>query len=110
MNNKNIQKVSIFRIIQEALSNIAKYSQADKVSIVLLTKDDTLYLAVEDNGIGISKEDAPKIFEPKFTTKSSGMGLGLPMIKNIVESSNGEISFKSELNKGATFTVTLPEN
>ncbi|MFT5902800.1 MAG: two-component system nitrogen regulation sensor histidine kinase NtrY [Bacteroidia bacterium] len=49
-----------------------------------------------------------KIFVPNFTTKSSGMGLGLAMVKNIIESANGEISFVSEIGKGTTFFVSLP--
>jgi two-component system nitrogen regulation sensor histidine kinase NtrY len=49
------------------------------------------------------------IFEPKFTTKSSGMGLGLPMIKNIIEAYNGSISFTSNEGGGTIFTVVLPK-
>ena len=61
------------------------------------------------NGKGISEADKDKVFEPKFTTKSSGMGLGLPMIKNIVEAYNGKISFTSKLNRGTVFKVVLPK-
>ena len=50
-----------------------------------------------------------KIFEPKFTTKSSGMGLGLPMVKNIVEAYNGKIGFVSGLNSNTVFSVSLPK-
>ena len=49
------------------------------------------------------------IFEPKFTTKSSGMGLGLPMIKNIVEAYDGSISFTSKEGIGTVFTVIIPK-
>jgi two-component system nitrogen regulation sensor histidine kinase NtrY len=49
------------------------------------------------------------IFEPKFTTKSSGMGLGLPMIKNIIEAYEGEIYFTSTEGQGSIFTVVLPK-
>jgi nitrogen fixation/metabolism regulation signal transduction histidine kinase len=50
-----------------------------------------------------------KVFEPKFTTKTSGMGLGLPMIKNIVETYNGSITFVSEEFVGSTFKVSFPK-
>jgi two-component system nitrogen regulation sensor histidine kinase NtrY len=63
---------------------------------------------VEDNGVGIPLEFRDKVFEPKFTTKSSGMGLGLGMVKNIVETYKGTINFTSDTNKGTVFTVRFP--
>ncbi|HRA74412.1 MAG TPA: ATP-binding protein, partial [Flavobacterium sp.] len=70
------------------------------LSIVIIT--------VADNGMGIAKEDFNRIFEPKFTTKSSGMGLGLGIIKNIIENYKGTITLESQIGKGTTFTVSLP--
>lgn len=66
-------------------------------------------IMVADNGIGIADLNMDKIFEPKFTTKSSGMGLGLGMVRTIVEAVNGEISFTSQPGKGTVFTVKLPK-
>jgi len=66
-------------------------------------------IAVQDNGIGISEENKPMVFEPKFTTKSSGMGLGLAMVKNIVETFNGSITLESQLNMGTTFKIKFPK-
>ena len=63
---------------------------------------------MEDNGKGIEKEDVSKIFEPKFTTKSSGMGLGLAMVKKIVETYGGKITLSPNVDKGATFKVVFP--
>jgi signal transduction histidine kinase len=63
---------------------------------------------VRDNGHGIGKDDKHRIFEPKFTTKTSGMGLGLGIIKNIVENYHGTITFTSEPGWGTVFLVTLP--
>ena len=62
-----------------------------------------------DNGSGVSEENKNKVFEPKFTTKSSGMGLGLAMVKNIVETYNGTISFESEKDNGTVFKVVFPK-
>jgi signal transduction histidine kinase len=67
-------------------------------------------ITVSDNGIGISEENKSKVFEPKFTTKSSGMGLGLAMVKNIVETYSGTITFVSQKNEGTTFTVAFPKD
>ena len=61
------------------------------------------------NGSGVSKENQDKIFEPKFTTKSSGMGLGLAMVKNIVETYKGNITFVTQENTGTTFSVLFPK-
>ena len=69
-----------------------------------------LHIEVEDNGKGIEEDVKHLIFEPKFTTKSSGMGLGLPMIKNIIEAYQGSISFVSAEGVGTTFKVRLPKS
>jgi signal transduction histidine kinase len=67
-------------------------------------------ISVEDNGSGILESHIEKIFEPKFTTKTSGMGLGLGMVKNIVENSQGRILFESEEGKGTVFRVYFPQH
>ena len=56
----------------------------------------------------IDSQNIPRIFEPKFTTKTSGMGLGLGIIKNIIENYKGTITFETEFGKGTTFMVALP--
>jgi nitrogen fixation/metabolism regulation signal transduction histidine kinase len=71
--------------------------------------DNTLQIFVKDNGIGIPEENQQKVFEPKFTTKNSGKGLGLAMVKNIILAHQGKISFYSELNKGTIFTIQIPK-
>ena len=67
-------------------------------------------ITVSDNGVGITEENKDKVFEPKFTTKSSGMGLGLAMVKNLVETYGGSITFTSKRNKGTIFTVRFPKS
>ena len=62
-----------------------------------------------DNGLGINKDNIDKVFEPKFTTKTSGMGLGLPMIKSVIETYNGTITFTTQENIGTTFLVVFPK-
>ena len=66
-------------------------------------------IIIQDNGIGMTEEQQNKVFSPNFTTKSSGMGLGLAMVKNIVESVNGNITFSSREGIGTTFMIELPE-
>jgi len=65
-------------------------------------------ISISDNGSGIAKEQLNKIFSPNFTTKTGGMGLGLAMVKSIVENANGNISFHSEEGVGTTFDIILP--
>ena len=65
-------------------------------------------ISVMDNGIGIKDENKMKVFEPKFTTKTSGMGLGLAMVKKIVETYGGDINFIENIEDGTTFTVKIP--
>jgi signal transduction histidine kinase len=65
-------------------------------------------ISIIDNGKGIPIEQQEKIFSPSFTTKSSGMGLGLAMVKNIVEITGGRISFESDVNVGTSFYIWLP--
>jgi signal transduction histidine kinase len=67
-----------------------------------------IVLRFEDNGKGIPDALAPHIFSPNFSTKNSGMGLGLAMSKKIVEQFGGKISFQSAEGKGTTFFITLP--
>jgi nitrogen fixation/metabolism regulation signal transduction histidine kinase len=80
-----------------------------EIKVSLSEEDGKVILKVKDNGIGIKAENKEKVFEPKFTTKTSGMGLGLAMVKNIVNTYNGSISFKSKGNNGTTFKVVFPK-
>jgi two-component system nitrogen regulation sensor histidine kinase NtrY len=98
-----------------ALINLIKNSiQAiprEKVGRLLieLTKDEkSSLLKITDNGTGIPTELQKNLFEPSFTTKSSGMGLGLAITKRIIENFNGEIWFETTANVGTTFYIKIP--
>jgi CheY-like chemotaxis protein len=65
-------------------------------------------ISFNDNGLGIPKENLSKLFDPYFTTKSKGRGLGLPIAHSIVKRHDGFISVESEEGKGAKFTIFLP--
>ena len=79
-----------------------------KITIALGLEEDRAIIRVTDNGAGIPEELQSKMFEPNFTTKSSGMGLGLAISKRIVEGSGGEISFDTTPGRGTTFEISLP--
>jgi signal transduction histidine kinase len=77
--------------------------------MVSLKKEKMQFLiSVSDNGNGIDEDVLDKIFVPNFTTKTGGMGLGLAMVKNIVETANGRIWFETKAGFGTTFFVSLP--
>ena len=105
-----IDRTTLIRIITNLVKNsIQATDNVSQPKIIVRIKKarDKAIIEIEDNGIGISRKNRDKIFEPKFTTKSKGMGLGLSIIKNLVTNYNGEIDFKSTKGK-TTFKIELP--
>ncbi len=108
-----LDRTQLIRIITNLVKNaIQSIPEEQDLKVVLVSvneKETMVEITVSDNGIGIEEINREKIFEPKFTTKNSGMGLGLGIIKNIIENYKGTITFETELKKGTTFTVSLPK-
>ena len=100
----------ITNLVKNATQAITDENPNPSVVVSVSEENSIVKIEVKDNGIGISDENKMYVFEPKFTTKNSGMGLGLGIIKKIIENYNGTITFESEENKGTTFTVLLPIN
>lgn len=98
----------ITNLVKNATQSIPEDQEEKQVLVSVNEVEDNVIISVKDNGIGISSENIDYIFEPKFTTKTSGMGLGLGIIKNIIENYKGTITFETELGKGSTFMVSLP--
>jgi PAS domain S-box-containing protein len=73
-----------------------------------LTEGEYVKLTIQDQGIGITKQDIKKVFDPYFTTKQKGSGLGLTVVYAIIDKHNGRITVDSELGSGTTFTIYLP--
>ncbi len=99
---------SIGNLVKNAIQAIPE----DHKGIVTITATEyteTIEITVKDNGSGMSENQASQIFKPYFSTKISGMGLGLPIVKNMIESGGGTISFITHSGSGTTFTVTLPK-
>lgn len=78
------------------------------IKISLDLSGDRVVVRVADNGTGIPGDMKPRLFTPYFTTKSSGSGLGLSIVKRLVEGMGGEIDFESEQGEGTVFIITLP--
>ena len=81
-----------------------------KMSLNSLGEEGNLLIIVEDTGVGIPDDIKDKLFSPMFTTKAKGQGLGLAVVKRLVEALNGAISFESQEGKGTKFVITLPFN
>jgi signal transduction histidine kinase len=78
------------------------------VTVSASTNDGSVAISVHDTGIGIPNDAQDKLFKPLFTGKAKGTGLGLAVVKRIVEAHAGQITVESEVGKGSTFTVNLP--
>lgn len=105
-------RTQLIRVVTNLVKNAIQAmpdNETPKIVISVGTNNGAVVITVSDNGSGVLEENKTKVFEPKFTTKTSGMGLGLAMVKNIVETYKGSISFVSEKDKGTTFKVTFPK-
>lgn len=98
----------ITNLVKNAIQAIPEEQAYPMVDVHVFKEGEFVKITVSDNGKGIEIENKFRVFEPKFTTKTSGMGLGLGIIKNIVENYNGTITFESEHGHGTTFIVSLP--
>lgn len=109
----SLDKTQLIRIITNLVKNATQAMKTDgtppKIEVKVTSEGNSVKITVSDNGKGIKENNKELVFEPKFTTKTSGMGLGLPMIKKIIETYNGTISFTSTEDIGTVFTVILPK-
>ncbi len=99
----------ITNITKNAFQSIPK-SRIAKVKVDVFLVDGFLHITIQDNGNGIPIESQDSIFVPKFTTKNSGMGIGLPMVKKIIDDYDGTIRFETEIFVGTTFYILIPCN
>ncbi|MDR2738826.1 MAG: PAS domain S-box protein [Treponema sp.] len=112
--DKNLPRVDFdLRYMKQALLNLIKNAMAamnggGRLTLKTEGRDGEIQIIVSDTGIGISEENIPKIFEPYFTTKETGSGLGLTLVFKIIREHRGEISVKSKEGEGASFKITLP--
>jgi len=108
-------KVHITNIVYNLIDNALKYSKENPE--IIISNENTkkgILLSVQDNGIGVSKENQKKVFDQFYRVSTGnvhnirGFGLGLSYVKAIVQKHGGEVTVESELNKGSTFKVYLP--
>ena len=103
------------QVIDNILNNAIKYSpDGGKITVTMKTTDDQMILSISDQGLGIPKQDLPRIFDRFYrvdrarSRAQGGTGLGLAIAKEIIKQHNGFIWAKSKYGKGSTFTIVLP--
>ena len=93
-------------IIENAIQAIS--SEQGLIKVILSKLGKKYQIKISDNGCGIKDDDKNKVFFPNFTTKSSGMGVGLSVSQDIVQRMGGSITFESEVGKGTVFIIDIP--
>jgi len=104
-------KEQCLRIFTNLLKNAEQSipeNRKGKIEVTAFTDKNYVTIKVKDNGCGIAEELTHRLFIPNFTTKTTGTGLGLAMVKNSVVSFNGTISFETDINLGTTFILVFP--
>ena len=112
-NTAYIDKNQMIRILnniyKNAIQAIGENKTGEIITHVTLAHDE-LIIVISDNGCGIKTDEINNIFEPHFTTKSSGMGLGLSLVNRMIENTGGRITVESQVNKGSHFSISIPIN
>jgi signal transduction histidine kinase len=93
----------------EALVPVERNPRVIRIQTPDTSPDDVLEIRISDNGIGLSPDRITRIFDPFVTSKSDGVGLGLPICKSIIESHGGEIALAESGPDGSTFSIWLPK-
>ena len=103
-------QIQVSQILTNLISNAYQaMTEGGSLSISAAQPDDSrVQLTIKDTGVGISEEQLPHIFQPLFTTRRNGIGLGLAITKNLVETNEGTITVESKVGEGTSFIVTLP--
>jgi signal transduction histidine kinase len=104
-NRADLQR-AFLNLIQNAIQAI---ENEGTITVHLQEKEEHYLITIQDTGMGIPEEIRPHIFEPNFTTKSSGMGLGLAITKQIIEQHQGTITYETKVGHGTSFIIALPK-
>jgi len=105
MLDRRYMKQAVLNLVKNA---IAAMPSGGKLRLEVMSRNDEVLISVKDTGVGIPEDELPKIFEPYFTTKETGTGLGLTITFKIVKEHQGEINVDSKSGTGSMFTISLP--
>jgi len=99
----------IQNLIENGLDSLSEDPKTGKeISVDASIHENKLHLRIRDNGCGIDKEVIDNIFDPFYSTKETGTGLGLYIVNTEIENNNGTIAVESAKGRGTVFDVTLP--
>lgn len=106
------------QMILSALTNLAmnaiqamkesKHIEESKIEVLITKENNNVCISIKDNGPGISSELKEQIFDPFYTTRTQGTGLGLAVVKAVAKAHNGNVQLETEARRGSTFKITLP--
>lgn len=102
------QMIRVFNNLFKNAIQASAEKEKSEIKVVIETTETHVKIFVQDNGVGIDEDQQSKIFVPYFTTKSTGTGLGLAMVRQIIENHRGTIDFETEKGVGTTFIIELP--
>jgi PAS domain S-box-containing protein len=104
-----VDRTLLQRVLANLIINaVQSMPKGGNVTVTAYKEQESVTVTVEDTGEGIARENLENIFNPFFTTKVKGQGLGLAVCKRLVEAQNGTITVRSEVGKGSTFTLKIP--
>jgi PAS domain S-box-containing protein len=107
----NVDEEQLTRVFLNLIKNAAQaMPEGGRLTVGTSVTADRVEVVVRDTGTGIAKENMSKIFQPLFTTKAKGIGMGLAICKRIVEEHSATIDVESEVGKGTAFLIKLPKN
>jgi len=101
-------KTCVLNVVTNAFHAMASKEEGGVLAIKTAIDGNAFILSISDEGEGVSEENRSKIFEPFFSTKENGLGLGLPMTKRVIEEHGGTVDFTSVPGKGSEMIFTLP--
>jgi signal transduction histidine kinase len=105
--DREYMRICLLNLLLNAVQSI---EDEGRVLIECGSEEDIAYISVKDSGAGIEKEELDKIFEPYYSTKKFGMGLGLAITKRFVEAHGGSISIESRIGEGTTMKISVPNH
>ena len=110
----SIDKDQMVQVLNNLIKNAIQSFQNrghGKIKVMLENneKKSGVIISINDDGCGIDPENKKRVFIPRFTTKSTGSGIGLSLVKQIIENHGGEVSFSSKEGEGSVFSFSLPD-